>query len=103
MACGTAVVASSCGQISEVVRDGENGLLVPPGNLGALAGACDRLLTEPALRQRLGQSASELIRREFTWNENAARVVALARQHLSDRTPRANQHAQRELAAITIL
>ena len=80
MACGTAVVASSCGQISEVVRDGENGLLVPPGDLHALTSACDRLLTDPPLRVRLGHAASELVRREFTWKENAARVVNRARE-----------------------
>lgn len=78
MACGVAVVASSCGQISEVVRDGGNGCLVPPGDLDALTSACARLLADPALRARLGLAASELIRREFTWNENAERVVALA-------------------------
>jgi glycosyltransferase involved in cell wall biosynthesis len=101
MACGTAVVASSCGQISEVVRDGENGLLVPPGDLDALTRACDRLLTDSSLRVRLGQAASELIRRKFTWNENAARVEALARQLLDQRPSRVSQRMTSELATIT--
>lgn len=79
MACGVPVVASACGQIAEVVRDGENGLLVPPGNLDALTAACDRALSDTALRQRLGRAASELIRSRYTWHEDAARVVAVAR------------------------
>ena len=79
MACGVAVVASDCGQISEVMRDGENGLLVPPGDLDALTAACDRALGDAKLRAQLGQAASTFIRQHFTWDENAARVLALAR------------------------
>ena len=78
MACGCAVAASDCGQISEVIRDGENSLLVPPGDLDALTCACERLLGDAGLRAQLGQAAAELIRREYTWDENAARVLKTA-------------------------
>jgi glycosyltransferase involved in cell wall biosynthesis len=47
------VVASNVGGLREVVRDGENGLLIPPDDPGALAGALLRLL-DPDLRARLG-------------------------------------------------
>jgi glycosyltransferase involved in cell wall biosynthesis len=53
LACGTPVVASNVGGLREVVRDGENGLLIPPDDPGALAGALLRLL-DPDLRARLG-------------------------------------------------
>jgi glycosyltransferase involved in cell wall biosynthesis len=52
MACGTPVIAAAAGGLPEVVRDGENGLLVPPGDPAAIARALERLL-DPQLRARL--------------------------------------------------
>lgn len=79
MACGAPVVAAALGQIAEVVRDGETGLLYPPGDLEALAAACDRLLTDPPLAHRLGQAAAREVHARYTWDHNAARVIELAR------------------------
>ncbi len=79
MACAVPVVAARIGQIAEVVRDGETGLLYPPGELDALAGACERLLADAPLGQRLGRAAAEHVRSRYTWDGNAARVAALAR------------------------
>lgn len=78
MACGAPVVASRLGQIGEVVRDGETGLLVAPGDADALAAACARVLDDPALAQRLGAAAAAEVARRYTWDANAARVVELA-------------------------
>ena len=85
MACGVPVVAARLGQVAEIVRDGELGLLYPPGDLDALTAACDRLLADPHLRQRLGQAAAEEIRGSYTWDHNAARVVDLARALIAAR------------------
>jgi glycosyltransferase involved in cell wall biosynthesis len=85
MACGCAVVASNCGQISEVVSDGTNGLLVKPGDVAELTSACLRLLRADDERARLGRNASELIRQRYTWNENAARIIEQARQLIESR------------------
>jgi glycosyltransferase involved in cell wall biosynthesis len=79
LASGTAVVAARLGQIAEVVRDGETGLLYPPGDQEALAAACERLLDDPALRQRLGRAAAAEVRGRYTWDCNAARAVEIAR------------------------
>ena len=79
MSCGVPVVAAALGQIAEIVRDGETGLVYPPGELDALTAACDRLLADPALRQHLGQAAAKEIQGLYTWDQNAARVVELAR------------------------
>ena len=79
MAAGTAVVAARLGQIAEVIRDGETGLLYPPGDLEALVGACERLLEDPGLRNRLGRAAAADVRARYTWDKNAARVVTIAR------------------------
>jgi glycosyltransferase involved in cell wall biosynthesis len=78
MACGVPVVAANCGQIADVIRDGETGLLHAPGDLDALAAACDRLLDSAKLRFALGQSAAAHIRAGYTWTHNARRVTELA-------------------------
>ena len=78
MGCGVAVVAASLGQITEVVRDGEDGLLYAPGDIDGLAAACERLLEDPALRQRLGRHAATKVRERFTWAHNAAAIIDLA-------------------------
>jgi len=65
---GCAVVATSVGGNLEIVRDGETGLLVPPGNSTALAAAIDSLLESPALRKTLTERArSEAVTR-FGWD-----------------------------------
>jgi glycosyltransferase involved in cell wall biosynthesis len=79
MACGVPVVAAALGQIEEVVRDGETGLLYPPGQQDALLAACERLLSDPDLRQRLGRMAAKEIHNHYTWDRNSERVIELAR------------------------
>jgi glycosyltransferase involved in cell wall biosynthesis len=61
MAAGRAVVASRVGGIPEVVSDGETGLLVPPGNVPALAEAISRLLIDQPLRTKLGLAGRQRI------------------------------------------
>lgn len=80
MACGIPVVAAKLGQIPEMVRHGKTGLLYPPGNLNALVASCERLLSDAALRHGLGGAAAKLVQSKFTWDKNAARVVALAKR-----------------------
>lgn len=58
LAVGTPVVATAVGGVPEVVRDGENGLLVPPRDPQALAAAIRRLVDDPALRARLAAAAA---------------------------------------------
>ncbi len=58
LAAGTPVVATAVGGVPEVVRDGENGVLVPPGDAAALAAAVERLRSDPALRERLAAGAA---------------------------------------------
>jgi glycosyltransferase involved in cell wall biosynthesis len=56
-AAGKAVVAADAGGLRDIVVDGRTGLLVPPGDRGALAVALSRLITDPELRRRLGAEA----------------------------------------------
>jgi alpha-maltose-1-phosphate synthase len=77
MACGTAVVASSTGGIPEVVADGDTGLLVPPGDDVALAGALNELLRDPARAAAMGAAGRERAIREFGWAAVAEQTAAL--------------------------
>jgi glycosyltransferase involved in cell wall biosynthesis len=58
MACGLPVVACSGSGVEEAVTE-DCGILVPPGDVGALAAALGRLLEEPALRRRMGERGRE--------------------------------------------
>lgn len=78
--CGLPVVATAVDGTPEIVRDGETGLLVPPGDAGALAAALDRVLADDALRARLAETALRVGRDEFTWAANAARMSEIYRE-----------------------
>jgi glycosyltransferase involved in cell wall biosynthesis len=58
LAVGTPVLATATGGVAEVVRDGENGLLVPAGDVAALADAVRRFVADGALRERLRAGAA---------------------------------------------
>ena len=59
LACGAAAIASDCKfGPGELIDDGEDGLLVPPGDIDALRGAIDRLLGDPDLRDKLGKGGA---------------------------------------------
>ena len=66
MACARPVVASAVGGILDVITDGQNGLLAPPGDVGALTGALVNLLRAPEERRRLGEAARQTVRTRFT-------------------------------------
>lgn len=66
-AAGRTAVASRAGGVPEAVLDGRTGLLVPPGDPAATAGALIRILTDDALRDRLAAAAKARADREFHW------------------------------------
>jgi glycosyltransferase involved in cell wall biosynthesis len=63
LAVGTPVVATATGGVAEIVRDGENGLLVPPGDSAAFAAALQRFLGDRKLRERLRAGAARSVER----------------------------------------
>jgi len=77
MASSLPVVASKVGGIPEVVVEGEHGMLVPPGDVTALAGALARYVQAPELARRHGMAARERIERGFSMHAMLAAYAAL--------------------------
>jgi len=67
MSYGVPVIGSDLGGITDIVVDGETGLLVPPQDSGALAAALERLATDRDLARRLGEAGGSHVRRHFSW------------------------------------
>jgi glycosyltransferase involved in cell wall biosynthesis len=76
MAMARPVVASRVGGIPEAVRDGVEGLLVPPGDAAALAAAVCRLLTDVPLAAAMGQRGRQRVLERFTFQQNVRALVA---------------------------
>ncbi len=77
MAAGCAIVASCIAGIPEVIRDGENGLLVPPKDEVALAEKICLLLGNKDLRQQLGEAAQKTVATRYRWIQIAERVATI--------------------------
>jgi glycosyltransferase involved in cell wall biosynthesis len=76
LACGVPLVATTGGALPEVVGDdGVTGMLVPPGDPGALAIAIQKVLDEPELAGRLSDAGRRRVLERFTW-QACARATA---------------------------
>jgi glycosyltransferase involved in cell wall biosynthesis len=82
-AAGVPVVAAAHGGLPEVIRDGETGLLVPPRDPNALAGALRRLADDPSLGERLAAAASADVRERFSRERMLREVQDLYERLLS--------------------
>jgi glycosyltransferase involved in cell wall biosynthesis len=76
MASGTPVVASRLDALPEVVRDGETGFLVTPGNIEELHERIAQLLSDRTSAARMGACGRELAVERFTWDACAQRCLA---------------------------
>jgi glycosyltransferase involved in cell wall biosynthesis len=77
MTAGKAIIASATSGIPEAIDHGRDGLLVTPGDVGALSDALRALLTDPVRRHMLGTAAAARARKEFTVQVMAERYEAL--------------------------
>jgi glycosyltransferase involved in cell wall biosynthesis len=87
MASGRPIVASDLASLREVLRNGENALLVEPGNPQALTGGIQRIKDDAALGRRLAEQARQDVR-QFTWARRAERLEALFHEVLGVREVR---------------
>jgi glycosyltransferase involved in cell wall biosynthesis len=74
MAAGLPIVATDVGGLTEVLRDGESALLIPPRCPARMAEAVTRLIDDPELSRNLGQSARRFITSEYSLAASTARV-----------------------------
>ena len=85
MAAGTPIVATNSGGTPEIVRDGIEGLLVPPRDPASLAGAIGALAADAGLRARLGAAGVARVAAEFTIERYVARTLAVYDEALAGR------------------
>jgi glycosyltransferase involved in cell wall biosynthesis len=74
MSSGRPVIASDVGAVSSAVVDRRTGVLVPPGDAGALAGALEYLVDQPECRERLGREARARVERDFELHSCTTRL-----------------------------
>ncbi len=77
MACGLPILSCDVVGVADCLRDGENGLLVAPGDVPGLAAALRRLIEDEALRRRLAVAALEECRRRYGWEAVGAQIMGV--------------------------
>jgi len=70
MACGLPVIGTRMGAISEIIREGQEGLLVEAKRPDQLANAIEYLLDNPQKRLEMGRAARERVEQEFSWEKH---------------------------------
>jgi glycosyltransferase involved in cell wall biosynthesis len=90
MASGLAVIATNLGQITEVIRSGENGLLVEAGNVNVLYNAIDLLIRNPDLRMSLGERARTDAVEYYSWEKYINRLEDIYDAVLLSRSDKRN-------------
>jgi glycosyltransferase involved in cell wall biosynthesis len=80
MACGVPAVASAAGGVMEFVREGDSGLLFPPGDVEAMANAVERLLKNASLRARLSTEGRKEFLADFTQKRHVERMAEVYSQ-----------------------
>jgi glycosyltransferase involved in cell wall biosynthesis len=79
MSYGKPTIASAAGGITDIVRDGRNGFLVPPGVAAALAGAVARMMDDPARAREMGVHGRDDVRAGFSWDVIVGRLAEVYR------------------------
>lgn len=84
---GLPVVASRVGGVPEIIRDGEDGLLVEPGHPELLMGALNRMLADERRRAEMGQSLRAHVKGGFTWASACESYLGIARKSGPNEAP----------------
>jgi glycosyltransferase involved in cell wall biosynthesis len=80
---GKPVVAFNVGGVSEWLKHGENGFLVPPKDISRLAAAIETILTNPGLAHRMGQRARALAVEQFDIDRHVGQLLEVYQEALS--------------------
>ncbi|MCR4417839.1 MAG: glycosyltransferase family 4 protein [Ignavibacteria bacterium] len=83
MAMGKPIIASDLEQIGKIIIDGENGLKFKPGDVEKLTELILKLYDDEFLRTKLGKKAREDVIKNYTWKQNAYRVLSKVFDQLS--------------------
>ncbi|MEM1199277.1 MAG: glycosyltransferase family 4 protein [Pseudomonadota bacterium] len=81
---GLSCLSTPVSGVPELVRDGENGILVPPDDPKALAEALETLIRTPALRERLGEAGKARVRAEFSYEGGIDQLMELFDRNPAD-------------------
>jgi glycosyltransferase involved in cell wall biosynthesis len=76
-ACGAPVIGCRAGGVPDVIEHGQDGLLIPFGDMPALASAIEALLADPARRRAMGQRGQAKVQARYTWDHIYQRLRAL--------------------------
>lgn len=88
-AMSKAVVAPAVAPVLEVLRDGETGLLIAPGDAATMAHHVLTLAADAQLRNRLGEAGRRYVLESHTWDQNALTILDAAAQAVEMRAARA--------------
>ena len=100
MAAGAPVVATRVGGAPEVLRDGENGLLVAPGDVEAIAAAMCRLLAAPSEARAMGRAARTAVLEKYSMDRVVERTTHLYNSLLRHKRPQVTVASERGLTGV---
>jgi len=101
MAAGVAPVATAHGSFAELITDGVDGLLYPPGDAGALAAVLRQVDDDPALAERLGEQALETYARRFDAEANVVALESIYRFAVANPRPSSARAAEAATADVS--
>ncbi|MBY9009570.1 MAG: glycosyltransferase family 4 protein [Candidatus Lokiarchaeota archaeon] len=84
MGCGAPVIASSVSAIPEIITDGENGLLISPGDSNELTECIIKLLDDPILSKKISQEGRKTVLEKFNWKKNSNKIMNFYEEVISD-------------------
>lgn len=86
MACGKAVVTTGIGQILDLIKDGETGLLCEPDNINEMIAKINSLILDDSKRMKMGKAARQFIANNHSWDAQAQRLSSICLKLLPQTT-----------------
>jgi glycosyltransferase involved in cell wall biosynthesis len=85
MAYGLSPIVTPVGAVIDVIRDGDNGILIPPGDADTIAGALSDLLLDPQKRRAIGKRARASFKADYDIRNYRGKLEAIYRTVLEHR------------------